>query len=89
MENPFFAVVALALLTEVSVDVVKTLFPAVRNWRSQAASVVMGISLALLTETGMLTVLGIDIPWFWLDYVLTGLAISRGSNFIHDFLSRF
>lgn len=89
MESPFSAVIALAVLTEVSVDAVKILFPAVRNWRSHAASVMLGISLAVLTRTGMLSALGIDIAWCWLDYILTGLAISRGSNFIHDFLSRF
>jgi hypothetical protein len=46
------------------------------------------VLLATATATGLLTSLGVRLSVPWIDYFLTGLIISRGSNFIHDLLTK-
>ncbi len=88
MANAFATLTILALLVEVSVDIVKAAIPFIRGWKSQLTSVVVGVLLALATSTGLLGSLQINLSVSWVDYFLTGLIISRGSNFIHDLLSK-
>ena len=88
MGNAFATLIVLAILVEVCVDIIKSAAPAIKGWGSQLASIVVGILLALATTTGMLAILDVSLSMPWIDFFLTGLVISRGSNFIHDLLSK-
>lgn len=88
MANAFAVLTVLALLVEVCVDIVKAAIPAIHGWKSQLTSVVVGVLLTTATTTGLLGALQVNLAVSWIDYFLTGLIISRGSNFIHDLLSK-
>lgn len=88
MANAFATLVVLAILVEVCVDIIKAAIPAISGWKSQLTSVVVGIILATATTTGLLAALEVSLSLIWIDYFLTGLIISRGSNFIHDLLGK-
>ncbi|MGI6364927.1 MAG: hypothetical protein ACOX2G_04160 [Bacillota bacterium] len=88
MANAMATLVVLAILVEVCVDIVKSAIPVIRGWKSQLTSIIVGVLLATATATGLLTSLGVRLSVPWIDYFLTGLIISRGSNFIHDLLTK-
>lgn len=88
MGNAMASLVILAILVEVCVDIIKAALPFVKGYRSQLASVIIGVLLATATTTGLLAMLDVNISLTWVDYFLTGLIISRGSNFIHDLLAK-
>lgn len=88
MANAFATLTILALLVEVCVDIIKAAIPLIHGWKSQLTSVVVGVLLATATTTGLLGALQVNLSSPWIDYFLTGLIISRGSNFIHDLLSK-
>jgi phage-related protein len=88
MANAFAILTVLAMLVEVCVDIIKVAIPVIRDWKSQLTSVVVGVLLATATATGLLSALQVNLAVRWIDYFLTGLIISRGSNFIHDLLSK-
>lgn len=63
-----------------------------KPWREIAMRYVaaaVGIALAILYQTDLLAMLGLASPWPWVGWVVTGLLIGRGSNFIHDFAGRW
>jgi len=86
--NAFAALIVLAILVEVCVDIIKSAIPVVKGWGSQLASIAVGVLLATATTTGLLMALEVSLTIPWVDYFLTGLIISRGSNFIHDLLGK-
>lgn len=88
MANTFGALIVLSLLVEIAVDILKTGIPWIRGYKSQLTSIILGVLLTTLTSTGFLAMLDIQVSMPWLDWFLTGLIISRGSNFIHDLIAR-
>lgn len=89
MPNALATLTVLAILVEVCVDIIKAAIPLIRGWKSQLTSIIVGVILTTATTTGLLSALEVKVTINWLDYFLTGLIISRGSNFIHDFLAKF
>lgn len=88
MANAFASLVVLAILVEVCVDIIKSAIPSISGWKSRLTSIVVGIILASVTTTGLLNSLAVQLSVPWIDYFLTGLIISRGSNFVHDILGK-
>lgn len=65
--------------------------PAV-DWRGMAlrwVSALIGVGLCALYRADLLALLGLQCPLPVAGWVLTGLLIGRGSNFVNDFASRF
>ena len=58
------------------------------KWVKLVASIILGISVCVVWKVGAIGLLGIEggVPFF--DYVITGIIISRGSNFVNDILTR-
>jgi hypothetical protein len=48
----------------------------------------VGIILATLTGVGIFATLDIPVKYAIIDYLLTGVIISRGANIVHDLASR-
>jgi hypothetical protein len=49
----------------------------------------VGIALCIAYRVDLLAILGIDSAWPIAGQVVTGLIVGRGSNFVHDFASRW
>jgi hypothetical protein len=63
-----------------------------KPWREIAMryiAALVGVALSSLYQTDLLAMLGLVAPWPWVGWVVTGLLIGRGSNFVHDFASRW
>jgi hypothetical protein len=60
------------------------------DWRVLAfryTSAGVGVCLCIIYETDLFQYFGLYPPWPWIGWVITGLLIGRGSNFVHDFAS--
>lgn len=84
METLPHTVIALALLSEVLTNFVKTLVPNLDKAYITTIAGILGIMLAWLTDVGAFHDLGIPLKYPFLDYFLTGVIISRGANIVHD-----
>lgn len=86
-------ILTLAVLTEVITEAVKpalapagaflTRYPVVLY-----LSLLVGVALAAIARADLLAVLEITATPNPAGYVLTGLIIGRGANFVHDALAR-
>ena len=81
-------IVVLALVVEFSTEVIKSVFPKTRKSLSKGIAILIGMILCVSTQTGLLYTFGLTTFFPIMDYLITGLIISRGSNIIHDFFSR-
>jgi len=63
----------------------------VSGWLMQTIAWIIGIGVCLLIQFGMFHELNLvksaDVVRAYGDYVITGLAIGLGSNFVHDIFS--
>lgn len=75
-----------ALLIEAVVETVHMAVTGGVKWQNLAA-IALGIGLAIACKIGIFGALGIAIP-MWVDAVVTGILLSRGSNFISDLFDR-
>ncbi len=80
-------IVVLALVVEFSTEVIKNIF-SLKKGLGKAVAILIGMILCVSTQTGLLMVFGLDTFYPIIDYLVTGLIISRGSNIIHDLVSR-
>ncbi|HWR56675.1 MAG TPA: hypothetical protein VN462_09205 [Negativicutes bacterium] len=76
----------LALLVEAVVETVKQAVTGGVKWPAVAA-MAGGVGVCIASGVGIFGVLGISFP-AWLDAVVTGILVSRGSNFISDLFGR-
>lgn len=83
-----FTILVLAIIVEFSTEIVKSVFPTIRGQHSRMVAILLGMMLCVSTRSGLLASFKI-YPFFpQIDYFLTGAIISRGSNIIHDLVSR-
>ncbi|NLP37511.1 MAG: hypothetical protein GX357_07655 [Firmicutes bacterium] len=81
-------IVVLAVIVEFTTEIVKSIFPSVRSRYSRIIAVLLGMILCVSTQNGLLGIFGISSPIPLLDYLLTGIIISRGSNIFHDLVTK-
>ncbi|NLM51371.1 MAG: hypothetical protein GX197_00885 [Firmicutes bacterium] len=81
-------IVVLAVIVEFTTEIVKSIFPSVRSRYSRVIAVLLGMILCVSTKNGLMEIFGITSPLPVLDYLLTGVIISRGSNILHDLVSK-
>lgn len=82
------SILVLAILVEFSTEIIKSVFPSVRGQYSRAVAVLLGMILCVTTKSGILQSFKIYPAFPQIDYFLTGIIISRGSNILHDLVSR-
>lgn len=51
-------------------------------------ALIVSLILAIVTKLDFLSLLGIEVTVPYIGYILTGILISRGSNFIHDLINK-
>jgi len=84
----FTTIMVLAIIVEFSTEIIKSVLPSMRGNYSRLIAIFIGIILCLSTRSGLLSVFRIYPLYPQIDYLLTGLIISRGSNIIHDLLAK-
>lgn len=82
-----------AIIVEALIEYIKTLMKAVEEKQyktlgTQIASILLGIGLACLLGLDFFGMLGIVVPYPVIGMILSGLIMSRGSNYFSDFLKR-
>lgn len=88
MGGTLSTVLVLSLLVEITTEIIKNSFPFVRDARTQFCSMILGVIISFATTTGILSALEIYIAVPALDFFITGLIISRGSNIVHDLIKK-
>jgi hypothetical protein len=81
-------ILVLAIIVEFSTEIFKSLFPSTRGRFSRAVAITLGLILCVSTRSGILASFNIHPQYPLIDYFFTGVIISRGSNIIHDLVSR-
>ncbi|HHT90199.1 MAG: hypothetical protein QM451_11570 [Bacillota bacterium] len=84
MEQLLGKVLAIAFVVEVITNVIKNALPNLDTRYLPFLSGVVGVCLAWATGIGVLSTLEIPVRYLLLDYLVTGVVISRGSNIVHD-----
>ncbi|WP_350344451.1 hypothetical protein PRVXT_000865 [Proteinivorax tanatarense] len=86
--NTLTTLVILAILVEFTIEIIKNSFPSLKDYKTQILSIIFGVAISITTRTGLLAALNIDTTTPIIDYFLTGLIISRGSNVVHDLIKK-
>jgi len=82
-------IIVLAIIVEFSTEIIKTIFPSIRGHYSRWVAICLGMILCFITRSGILASLNIELVALpQIDYFITGLIISRGSNILHDLVSK-
>lgn len=85
-------IILLAVIVEVVTNAIKGAMPFIKGENkngSRIAAAVVGIILCISTHIGILQKFDIGISEPMIDYIITGIIISRGSNAVHDIISVF
>jgi hypothetical protein len=53
------------------------------------AAALVGVVLCVVYAVDALALLGLSSGWPIVGYIVTGLVVGRGSNFVHDFADRW
>lgn len=82
-----------AIIVEALIEYIKTLMKALEEKQyktlgTQIASIILGIGLACLLGLDFFGMLGIVVPYPIVGMILSGLIMSRGSNYFSDFLKK-
>ena len=82
----FFALVFLAVIVEGLVEWIKTIYKSGKFQISQLIALVVGIVVCIGAEVDIFEIVNVPIAWPYVGSVLTGVLISRGSNYIHELI---
>lgn len=64
--------------------------PAGVDWRSMGlrySAAAIGVALCIVYRCDLLSMAGLHSPYPWVGWLVTGLLIGRGANFVNDFAS--
>ena len=86
-------VVALAIVVEALVEYGKSIGTAAVNggWKTavtQLTAIVVAVVLCFAAGGDLFAAVGIAFTWPWVGVVLTGVLISRGANYVSDFIKK-
>ncbi|MBR3779323.1 MAG: hypothetical protein IKL13_06365 [Clostridia bacterium] len=83
----------LALIVEAFIEYAKSIGEGVSKgeWKTavtQLCSIAVALVLCFATGLDVFAFVGLEFAWPWLGVALTGVFISRGSNYASDFVKR-
>ena len=86
-------VVVMAIIVEALVEYGKSIAKAfaersVKTAVTQLVAIGLGILLCFASRGDLFSLAGVTFGWPWLGMVLTGIIISRGANYVSDFVKR-
>ena len=83
----FAQIVVLAILVEAVWEAAKMVWQDGKFSISMIATLIIGMALALLAKADLCAAVGIGLPPV-VGQIVTGILISRGSNYLHDLIAR-
>ena len=90
--NVFFTLIVVAILSEAIWEILKNLIPNLNDkvWTyiNLVGSLLVGILIAFIADVNIFALLSIELKWPIVGIVMTGVLISRGSNYIHDLVGK-
>lgn len=86
-------IITMAIIVEALIEYAKSIGKAIAgvNWKTasaQLAAIVVAICLCFASGADLFAAIGIEFVWSWVGVVLTGVIISRGANYVSDFISK-
>ena len=86
-------IIVMSIVVEALIEYAKTIGKAFTSglWKTaiiQLAAIALGVLLCFMTGGDLFAVVGIAFAWPWFGAVLTGVIISRGANYVSDFIKR-
>lgn len=84
----FFAFLATALLVETIWQAVKGALPPVNAQVDVAATLCLGVLVCVLAGLDLFGVVGVKLGVPYVGSVLSGLLVGRGSNVVHDLITK-
>ena len=79
--------VALAVLTEGVTDYIRSLLGEKAKIPAVIITLVLGIAVCVLSNSDVFALFSIDLP-YRIGCVLSGILLSRGSNYLHDLVEK-
>ena len=83
----FLILFVLAILVEAIINMTIGDVPT-SPWVKRVASIILGVGVCIVYKVGFIALLGIEGGIPLVDWIFTGIIISRGSNFLNDLLTR-
>lgn len=84
----YATILILAVIVEGTVNILKSLYTDGKLDKSVLLSLVVGIVLAFTTGLDLLAVTGVEALVPYVGVALTGIFVSRGSNYLHDLIEK-
>ncbi len=86
-------IIVLAIVVEAFIEYGKSIGKAFADgaWKTaltQLIAIAVAVALCMATGADLFAVIGLVFAWPWLGIVLTGIIISRGANYVSDFVKR-
>ena len=88
MMTQFVIVIVFSILVEAIVELVLGDITSCPKWVKKVSSIAIGIFVCIVYKIGIIGLLGVAGGIPVVDYVLTGIMISRGSNYLSDLLGK-
>lgn len=79
--------VTLAVLTEGVTDYIRSLLGEKAKIPAVIITLALGIAVCVLSKSDVFALFSIDLP-YRIGCVLSGILISRGSNYLHDLIEK-
>lgn len=76
----------MAAIVEALVETLKMIWDKNQIHKSKIVSIIIGVAVAIMYQIDLLAAVGVFAIFPVFGYILTGILISRGSNFVSDFL---
>ncbi|MCI6277650.1 MAG: hypothetical protein MR639_13070 [Clostridium sp.] len=82
-----YKVLILALIAESIWETLKMIWNKGKVSVDRIGAILVGILLSVLTGTDIMELVGVPMFIPYIGTILTGVLISRGSNFVHDIMN--
>ena len=89
----FLLILSLAIIVEALVQYAKTIITMLENkqyktFGTQLAAILIAVFICFAAGADIFALMGISFSVHWLGTLLTGIVISRGSNYASDLIKR-
>ena len=84
----FAQLILIAILVEAIWENIKMIYDKKKFNINMLGSLALGIIICTLTRADIFSIVGLNLIIPSVGYVLTGITVSRGANFVNDLLKR-